>query len=106
LLTNWLYFKTYSSISFFKEAGTLLIKPRFLFHISSFAFYIAHSRDAGMSSILVGTSLKLNYRKKAFYFALNFLHLEFLNNKKLAFEKTKTTFIIFKKDFGSDQKVS
>ena len=35
--------------------------------------------------------LKLNYRKKVFYFALNFLPWEFLLIKKLDFEKTKTT---------------
>ena len=32
--------------------------------------------------------LKLNYLKKVFYFALNFLPLEFLLIKKLDFEKT------------------
>ena len=36
-------------------------------------------------------SLKLNYRKKAFYFALNFLPWDFLLIKKLDFEKTKPT---------------
>ena len=36
-------------------------------------------------------SVKLNYRKKVFYFALNFLPCEFLLIKKLDFEKTKTT---------------
>ena len=35
--------------------------------------------------------LKLNYRKKVFYFTLNFLPWEFLLIKKLDFEKTKTT---------------
>ena len=36
-------------------------------------------------------TLKLNYRKKVFYFALNFLPWEFLLMKKLDFEKTKAT---------------
>ena len=36
-------------------------------------------------------AIKLNYRKKVFYFALNFLHWEFLLIKKLDFEKTKAT---------------
>ena len=35
--------------------------------------------------------LKLNYGKKVFYFALNFLPWEFLSSKKLDFEKTKAT---------------
>ena len=35
--------------------------------------------------------IKLNYRKKVFYFALNFLPWEFLLIKKLDFEKTKAT---------------
>ena len=35
------------------------------------------------------SQLKLNYRKKVFYFALNFLPWEFLLIKKLDFEKTK-----------------
>ena len=34
--------------------------------------------------------LKLNYHKKVFHFALNFLPWEFLLTKKLDFEKTKT----------------
>ena len=43
--------------------------------------------------------LKLNYCKKVFYFALNFLPWEFLSIKKLDFEKTKTTYYItFKTD--------
>ena len=36
-------------------------------------------------------TLKLNYRKKVFYFSLNFLPWEFLLIKKLEIEKTKTT---------------
>ena len=36
-------------------------------------------------------SVKLNYHKKVFYFALNFLPWEFLLIKKLDFEKTKAT---------------
>ena len=36
--------------------------------------------------------LKLNYRKKIFYLALNFLPWEFLLVKKLDFEKTKTPY--------------
>ena len=45
------------------------------------------------------TSLKLNYRKKVFYFALNFLPWEFLLIKKLDFEKTKPTwYSTFKTD--------
>ena len=35
--------------------------------------------------------IKLNYRKKVFYFALNFLPWEFSLIKKLDFEKTKAT---------------
>ena len=35
--------------------------------------------------------LKLNYRKKVFYFTFNFLPWEFLLIKKLDFEKTKAT---------------
>ena len=35
--------------------------------------------------------LKLNYRKKVFYFTLNFLPWEFLLVKMLDFEKTKAT---------------
>ena len=35
--------------------------------------------------------LKLNYRMKVFYYALNFLPWEFLLIKKLDFEKTKVT---------------
>ena len=35
--------------------------------------------------------IKLNYRKKVFFFALNFLTWEFLSIKKLDFEKTKAT---------------
>ena len=43
--------------------------------------------------------IKLNYRKKVFYFALNFLPWEFLLIKKLDFEKTKTTeYATFKTD--------
>ena len=38
--------------------------------------------------------VKLNYRKKVFFFALNFLPWELLLIKKLGFEKTKTTFVI------------
>ena len=36
-------------------------------------------------------SVKLNYRKKVFYLALNLLPWEFLLIKKLDFEKTKAT---------------
>ena len=43
--------------------------------------------------------IKLNYRKKVFHFALNFLSLEFLLIKKLDFEKTKATqYTTFKTD--------
>ena len=43
--------------------------------------------------------LKLNYHKKVFYFALNFLPWDFLLIKTLDFEKTKTTqFTTFKTD--------
>jgi hypothetical protein len=38
--------------------------------------------------------LKLNYRKKVLFFALNFLPWEFLLIKKLEIQKTKATFII------------
>ena len=43
--------------------------------------------------------IKLNYRKKVFFFALNFLPWEFLLIKKLEIEKTKTTqYTTFKTD--------
>ena len=47
----------------------------------------------GKPYFIEGTSyvLKLNYNKKVFYFALNFLPWEFLLIKKLDFEKTKAT---------------
>ena len=38
------------------------------------------------------SKLKLNYRKKVFYFALNFLPWEILLIKKLDFENTKATY--------------
>ena len=43
--------------------------------------------------------IKLNYRKKVFYFALNFLPWEFLLIKRLDFEKTKPSqYSTFKTD--------
>ena len=46
--------------------------------------------------------LKLNYRKRVFYFALNFYPRKFLLIKKLDFEKTKATkYTTFKTDIRS-----
>ena len=43
----------------------------------------------------IRNSLKLNYRKKVFDMALNFLPWEFLFVKKLDFEKTKTNYLVY-----------
>ena len=49
--------------------------------------------------VCIKKQLKLNYRKKIFYFALNFLPWEFLLIKKLDFKKTKATqYTTFKTD--------
>ena len=44
-----------------------------------------------LSHVWITLKLKLNYRKKVFYFALYFLPWEFLLIQKLDFEKTKAT---------------
>ena len=53
-------------------------------------FYILYEIKTGGLKSKVNI-LKLNYRKKVFYFALNILPWEFLLIKKLDFEKTKAT---------------
>ena len=52
-----------------------------------------------INDVKVISRIKLNYRKKVFFFTLNFLPWEFLLIKKLDFEKTKTTkYTTFKTD--------
>ena len=65
-----------------------VLRPRFncssTFSKGSFFNYIDKVRP-------IIDQLKLNYRKKIFYSALNFLPWEFLLIQILDFEKTKTT---------------
>ena len=56
--------------------------------LKALRYFLDGFRLPGMSSTF---NIKLNYRKKVFYFALNFLPWDFLLIEKLDFEKTQTT---------------
>ena len=69
--------------------------------VAKWRFYIFAYLFVNLSKLAAYemNSLKLNYHKKVFYFALNFLPWEILLIKKLDFEKTEATkYATFKTD--------